>query len=269
MRQVVKGQNILLDFSFLNEPSSPFATVFDIARTLVCTVSLTKITATEYTAQVDTSPVEFKVGYNFFTIASGLKAGNQVFANSSKSFKVIEYPYDLRYIDNQELADWIGISVSGNEYILNILTQGVTDFVSSFCKRRFNIESYSEVQLLGPHKHFFLQNYPIVTTPTVKHRVTETVFEVEWYDPATGLVSFESSLTNEATPIDITYQAGFTALPEDLRISCLKIGAMLWNKKKNEGLSSERILSYSYSLQSVKEQEQEVLTILKYYRKVI
>ncbi len=152
-----------------------------------------------------------------------------------------------------------GISVSTFDTLLETLICAVTDWVESYCDRRFVLTQYTNEVYSGDGQRFVvLKQAPITELTSAQYRVgtpdnpTWTDFLASEYeivgDGSSGMIRIYNSAPHGTNNLRFTYKAGYTLnlttitsnnMPLDLVDLVEKIVVKSFKKRQSEGKSSE------------------------------
>jgi len=231
----------------LVDVSSPVVNIYDPTNKLVVNAqSLTKESTGVYYYDLNTSTLSM---YGTYTaIAQGIYNGLTIFADSPEVFEYsTQTDYHL-YVTVSEFREDNNIPESqDNRLILDVL-HAATDFINAYCRRKFHLYTVTdELHTLSAHTYVFLNHYPVDSISSLKINNVDVASTEYTLDSTTGKIKFGLARTGE---MKVTYVAGTRTVPSDVHLACKKIATYLWNRRLNEGLSSERLFSYGYTLQS-------------------
>lgn len=187
----------------------------------------------------------------------------------------------------QKVKDYLGISDSSKDTIIDILINGATDFIETYCgKRRFKSASYVEIKDCNGQKRLFLNQYPVTAVASVEYRSgtpsspTWVTYNADSYLKYLdeGYVQFYAKLPLVPQGMRVNYTAGylidfaneFTAthtLPFDLTQVCTEIVAKKVGLATSQGISSQSTEGQSISFDvTAKDLSSEHKTILSTYQ---
>lgn len=112
---------------------------------------------------------------------------------------------------------------------LETVINGISTFFESYCDRSFYSTTYTEYMNGSGVKYLIPDNFPIIS-------VTSIYNDSDWVWPETDLVdSTDYRITNDKMTIlkdgtwslgdeniKLTYVAGYTTIPDDLKLACLQ-----------------------------------------------
>ncbi len=254
MKYLLDSGTYRLTFKFyddgrnLVDVSSPTVSIYNPTNALAINVqSLTKQSTGVYYYDLNTSLLGTTYG-TYTAIAQGTYNGTSLFADSPEVFSYSpQTDYHLYVTVSEFRADNNIPDSQDNRLILDIL-HAATNFVNAYCRRKFHLYTITnEPHTLNVDTYVFLNHFPIdsITSFTIKDvSVSSSEYTL---DSSTGKIKFKSAKTGD---MKITYVAGVRTVPSDVHLACKKIANYLWNRRLSEGLSSERLFSYSYTLMS-------------------
>lgn len=190
----------------------------------------------------------------------------------------------------------LGISGATYDTVIDTFVNGVTDFIESFCRRRFKETTYSNEQYDGGEpnsnddyrKRVFLKNYPVSAVSAFEYRSgqisspTWTAFSADdWllYGNEGYVRYLGDYLPRGHKNLRVSYTAGYKidfanettlanhTLPFDITMVATKLAARMFDKRLSEGKSSENVegqgIQWSASLSDAE------TAILSRYRKTV
>lgn len=259
-----------LTFKFYNESrslvdiTSPLLRIYNPANALAISGQTLAAQSTGvYYYDLATSVLGTTYG-TYMAFAEGVYNSTTIFADSPEVLNYHPKTESHIYISASEFRLDNNIpDTQDNRIILDVL-YAATEFVNSYCGRKFHLYTVSnEKHVLNYDEYVFLRNFPIdsITQLTIEDSdYSSTSYTL---DETTGRIKFDFQHTGDMV---ITYVAGIRSVPNDVHFACKKIASYLWNRRLNEGLSSERLFSYSYTLES--DVFKEVKTLLDNYKHV-
>ena len=259
-----------LTFKFYNESrslvevTSPLLRIYNPANALAISgQSLSSLSTGIYYYDLATSGLGTTYG-TYMAFAEGIYNSTTIFADSPEVLNYHPKTESHIYISASEFRLDNNIAdAQDNRIILDVL-YAATDFVNSYCGRKFHLYTVSnEKHTLDYDEYVFLRNFPIDSISSLIIEDSEFSSTSYTLDETTGRIKFDFSHTGNML---VTYVAGTRSIPNDIHFACKKIASYLWNRRLNEGLSSERLFSYSYTLES--DVFKEVKTLLDNHKHV-
>lgn len=158
---------------------------------------------------------------------------------------------------------FLEITNTSKDGLIELLIDACTDWIESECgNRRFknsgsDITEYhdGDYDLTGRDK-IFPRQFPIATLTSIAYKTgdnaspTWTVINANGYErnDQDGIIyfanesrSFLQTLPRGRQNIRLIYQGGYTTIPTDLELCCIKLVAKELNKSKSQGLTSESV----------------------------
>lgn len=161
------------------------------------------------------------------------------------------------------------LEVHDHDAIIDLLNAGVTDFIegqingdvsnNGYCNRKFLAADYTSAIYTGnDRKNLLLRQYPINSISTIILDGTtlfpsgsSTLADLGFYidnDITGNLIYYYTWNSWFPNNIEITYNAGFTTIPNDIIMAALKLIEQAWNQRGKEGFKSEKFKNYSYAM---------------------
>ena len=142
--------------------------------------------------------------------------------------------------------------------LLESLINAVTDFMETYCKRRFKKTDYEAELYDGDGtRMLFLRNYPITDIASIHWTyvgVADQLINSNEYKiyASAGFVYREGGWIAGHQNIKITYTAGYdfaseNGIPPELEEICKALVALRYNQPDKSGIESERMGSYAVS----------------------
>ena len=153
------------------------------------------------------------------------------------------------------------------------LIEAVSAKVEKYCNRTFDITSYTEYYD-GMYTPFIvLEQYPLVSVSGVwlvdeKQDVSYT-YDMDYIIPDydTGLIKNNSNFPNGYKNVRISYTAGYSEIPDDLKLAIVKMVINeAQNNSINSSMKSERLGDYSYTLKDDIEIDNVTMNLLNTYK---
>lgn len=173
------------------------------------------------------------------------------------------------------VREYLGITDDAFSNVLEVMMRAATDYIEGqlvvsdvmqggYCNRRFIATTYTLALYTGENfRDLLMRQYPINSITTVIIGDTtefpsgaDTLADQGFYidnEQAGNIINTGRWPRGDPQNIQITYNAGYTAIPWDLELVALGLIALKWNKKGTEHLKSEKIGNYSYTLADLNE----------------
>lgn len=143
----------------------------------------------------------------------------------------------------------LGVSGTDDDVLLERIINAVTDYIEGECGRRFKETVYTQELYDGDDfgRWLFLKNFPVIELTKIEHTTNggETWKEdIEGRDfekyENDGAIYFYTKYSGKRN-YRITYRAGYTTIPYDLEMLCIRLVARLYEKRRSEGKKSESL----------------------------
>jgi uncharacterized phiE125 gp8 family phage protein len=149
------------------------------------------------------------------------------------------------------VKEYLNITVGSEDNLLERLINSCTDFIESYCGRRFKIEVYVSEKYDGnSEKKLYLKNYPIILVSELKiDNIVIALADFKIYNNE-GSLYYTAGFNKEMQNILVSYQAGYSTIPYDLEQACIKLVAGIYQSRGGTaatGVKSENIGDYSVS----------------------
>ena len=178
---------------------------------------------------------------------------------------------------------YLGISGATYDTLIELFINGCTDWMEQEMggRRIFDDAVVSNELHDGDWDHtgrckIFPKRWPINSITSVEYKTgslsspTWVAFTTDEYvtDDAAGIMYFTSSLSSmvpNRQNIRITYQGGYTTIPSDLELACIKMVAKEFDKRKSQGVTQESVGGGTVTWNE--EVDQEIMQIIRRYRR--
>lgn len=196
----------------------------------------------------------------------------------------------MALVDVSIVEDYLGETDSTN--ILSLMVDYVSDYIEGqlvtkdimeggYCSRKFLAADYTLAEYTGNNrKNLLLRQYPInsITTITLDGTTlfpsgSSTLASLGFFisQDIIGALFYDNVWTRDLpNNINITYNAGFSQIPSDLKFAAVYLAARMWERKGKSIIKSEKIGNYSYTLEDMNDKnpfgEGTIKNVLDYYR---
>jgi hypothetical protein len=165
-------------------------------------------------------------------------------------------PYAITTRD--KVKTLFGITDATNDSLIDQIVNGVTDFIESYCDRRFKKTTYTNetYDTKDGQSKIFLKNYPVASLSAVEYRAG-TISSPTWitYDAngyllygQEGYVKFFGKFPEVAQGMRFTYSAGYDidfanegsashTLPLDLTLVATELSAKVFSTRQSQGIT--------------------------------
>jgi hypothetical protein len=267
MNQIVAGSPISLTFYFVSsgslvDPTGPAGKVYNPSGSLVYTLSgLTSSTTGIWTEAVSTATT-WTVGTHR-AYAYGTYNSDTLYCTSPIVFDVISSPDVLYYCSVPDVKAYLGIASTdySNDSLLRTFVAAATNFIETYTRRAFKVQYATDYFDLSNDREVILKNYPIVSISALTVAgVAISDYRLENMPGRITFTDYSSYYERYGTYYDwvgktglmiCTYAYGDSKVPDNVHLACMKVGSFLYNAKTKEGIRSEHLLSYSYTLEKM------------------
>lgn len=212
---------------------------------------------------------------------------------------VLCYHESMATIDNAlttvaRYKSFAEITGSSKDTLISMLIIGVSGEVERWCKRKFKRQTYTNEVYDGTGTaNLYLKNTPIVAGQTLTlQRRTSVLNEDEWEDVDTELYYIDHEAGRIVMPTEfaegkqnyrVTYTAGYYLpsnaayqdgtdddqdLPSDLEMAVLLLVNFFFNRRKSQGVASQRVRDVSVTYMKQIESDPEVKAVLSQHRRI-
>lgn len=187
------------------------------------------------------------------------------------------------------------ITGSSKDALISMLIIGVSGEVERWCKRKFKRQTYTNEVYDGTGTDkLYLKNSPIIAgqTLTLQKRTDDTFNQGGWetvdseeyfVDHEAGRLVMVTQFIEGKQNYRVTYTAGYylpsnTAyqdgtdddqdLPSDLEMAVLLLVNFFFNRRKSQGVASQRVRDVSVTYMKQIESDPEVKAVLSQHRRI-
>lgn len=148
-----------------------------------------------------------------------------------------------------EFKNHIGISGTTEDTIITTYINAVGGFLTGYLGRVIeNAEFVERFDGDNIKDAIFLSNYPVTKFNWLKYRSgtysDEKMmdFNADDYqrDDEAGVI-YVDAMYSGIRNIEVYYEAGYTTIPDAIKVACMKLVAKIYNKKRSDGFSSEEV----------------------------
>lgn len=133
-------------------------------------------------------------------------------------------------VTRKQVKDYMRINAADNELdnLINDLIGRVSQLFQSYCGRNFVAQDYIEYYDGQGRDVLFLDNYPVNSVASVYDDTdwewnSEDLIESTEYKIADKrFIVFDTLLSNARQNVKVTYNAGFSSIPDDLQQACIE-----------------------------------------------
>ena len=257
MRLVEPGEKATFQLRFrdnagdLISVTTPTAKILDFSGTVIglTTSGFTNVKTGVYDFELDTTDPDLSSNegtYRLF-VFGGL-SGIRTFSDGAPElFELTSLTDQFEYASVPSVVEYLRLNVDQNLDIQFIkeLVRAASRWVEKYCGRVFFRKTVTETHLLNSNREIFLINYPVLSLTSVSV-ATELVPDAN-YDTElrVGKITLDVAHTGEAS---VVYIHGSNTVPSDVELVTTKFAGFLFNRRMREGLASEHILGYTYTL---------------------
>lgn len=181
------------------------------------------------------------------------------------------------------------LTTEGFDIILSGFINSASDFIETYCNRKFVSRDYEEIISVDAHgqEYLFTKGYPIEVNTLTAFYSTGTPSNKSWLEYNTdnfevcgngesGMVRFYGGLPKGTNTVKVVYTAGYVAnwenygveerhtLPMELTDLCERLATAAFKRRDSEGRSSESFNGNSVSWdKSLSEVDKEILNKYK------
>jgi hypothetical protein len=163
------------------------------------------------------------------------------------------------------VKEYLGLSGTGEDSLLNRLVEWATSFIQTYCGRIFFQGSYDEYHDGDGSDSVLSRQFPIVSVDTVEvDGVVKDSSSFVVYAPI-GMIRLKSGVFPRGkNNIRLMYTAGYASLPKDLEQACIELVALKYYDRGKERLGVEKQAGVAFASQPP-EEIKRVLDLYKRY----
>ena len=164
-----------------------------------------------------------------------------------------------------DMKDYLGITSTSYDTLLNSLIEGFSDLAREYCGRTFDYDTYNETLDIDYDfmDRIILAEYPVDTVVAVTDYDTLVSSDYYYVDSDIGVIKLKESyrttnyytrtystpfFTRGLARIKVCYTAGYTPYPQGLQLAVKILVAEEYNARRKTGYQSESIGNYKYTL---------------------
>lgn len=174
------------------------------------------------------------------------------------------------------------------------LINSATLWIENYCGGRrlgnTTVPTYTQETYDGPEfedeksNWLYLDNFPVTAFTTIEYRTgtsSYATFDSSAYETYAdrGAIYFHGGVPRGRKAVRVTYSAGYKidwttqanhTLPHDLTLACRLLVAQMFNKRKSQGIQSEKIGTWALSYETPEDSamSDQIKDILARYRRV-
>jgi hypothetical protein len=168
-----------------------------------------------------------------------------------------------------KVKTYLGITGTSDDVLLEMLIDNSSIYIENYCSRVFYKQEYEDIFNGDDFDDYvFIKNYPLIEVSKVEKLVDDVWVEIGEtgysVDLENGVIYFDVAIPSGVNNIKVYYEAGYTTIPLDLQLICMKMVAKLYNKRKSEGVSTEGLGQSSITWEDFL--SKEIIDILTRYK---
>lgn len=177
----------------------------------------------------------------------------------------------------EDLKEYLGITDSDDDALLNSLIEQATAFIQSYTWRDLIAKDYTDQEYNWEgQREFILDQFPVNSLTSFQYN-TWTLWNPIWsdfdpdtykLDPKVWKIFLGFNLLRGFQNIRVTFNAGYDPIPADIEFATIKIAAWNYNTRNADWIVSESVDGASIRFGENKKVSEEVLLILDPYKNV-
>ena len=177
-----------------------------------------------------------------------------------------------------DLKNFMGIDTPIYDEKLTMIVNAMTDYIESRTGRRFKSTAYTEYVNGDGSDALQMKQYPITAITSVEENsnsdnssnwatlATTEYFNIGNYLDA-GIIKKTAGAFRGTANYRVTYTAGYTTLPSDLKYACYMLASEAFNRSRSAGVKSESLGDHSITFESISMENDNVEKVIQRYRK--
>ncbi len=182
---------------------------------------------------------------------------------------------------------YLGISNDSQDTLLEILIDGASDFIQTYCDRTFKKSDYVEVVRGSGSEALLLKSYPIIGDVSLEENTSGDASD-SWnsigsdryftFNDEGYLEAHDFTFAKRPRAYRATYVAGYLlqgsvvtgeniALPSDIELAVMRLVSGILNQRKAEGTSNQNLGDYSISFAKLIDDDPLMKSTLMNYRR--
>ncbi len=153
--------------------------------------------------------------------------------------------------------------LSTDEKLYEFLINAISDKIKKICDRDLEAATYTEYYDGKGTNYLLLKQWPISQVSSIYSRSVgsggETLIDSSYYDinydngEIYYVGNFSTGLFSQGSRnYKVSYTAGYTDIPDDLKLICVKAVVNEFNKSKKDGnFKAEKLGDYSYTVSNI------------------
>jgi len=227
--------------------ATPTAKIYDFSGVEVgfTTSGFTTVSTGVYTYELSTSGITNTGSYRL--ISYGISGSQRLYADGPIVFEISSLSNQFAYVGPEELIHYLELEDPVDIVYIRELCRVATNIIHSYTRRVFYHKTITDEHHIVKNSSFVqLLEYPVISISSITFNGAVQTLANLTINYRTGQIDFGSDIYGE---VYITYAAGFDSIPDQINLAAKKIAAWYYQRRKREGVRSERLLGYSYNLE--------------------
>jgi len=153
------------------------------------------------------------------------------------------------YTSVDEIINYLELEEPIDHVFISGLVSAATGIIDDYCRRSFQYKTISAERhlILEGQSAVFLREFPVISISSAAIEGSDISSDSYDLDAISGRIRFSAGLSQG--DLLVTYISGVKSVPQPIHLAATKLVSLFYQRRKREGLSSERLLGYGYSLQ--------------------
>lgn len=172
------------------------------------------------------------------------------------------------------VKEWIGITSSTDDQLIQRLVGGISQTIQSWLNRQLKSQSYTETRDGNGNNSMMFADYPVTEVTSVKVNGKPILPCPDFSSPGyrfngTSITLIGYIFNQGVQNIELSYKAGFATVPLDIEQAVIELVALRYKERDRIGQQSKNMANGETVTYMIKDFPDDVLSLLKNYKKVI
>ena len=172
------------------------------------------------------------------------------------------------------VKEWIGITSSTDDTLIQRLSLAISQTIQSWLNRQLKSQAYTETRDGNGNNSMMFADYPVTEVTSVKvngkHILPCPDFQSPGYRFNGTSITLIGYIFNQGVQnVELSYKAGFATVPLDIEQAVIELVALRYKERDRIGQQSKNMANGETVTYMIKDFPDDVLSLLKNYKKVI
>ncbi len=177
------------------------------------------------------------------------------------------------FITKIEVETYARITTGSENTLLDLLISKASEIINSFCGRKLESTEYEELYQGNGGYELMLDHFPLISVTALSLNIdkeNKTYSDVQdavnlLLKKKVGIIELYNNVfsLNKLWNIYIKYTAGYTTIPEDIKLICLDMVAKKYfdSKQNRFGMESRQVMgqSITYNFKDISDENKNIL----------